>query len=216
MVAGHTRIAGSYELLEDEVEGDLEFSGRENGGLLRKLRNTYQYIFQTDEAMALIWTSEINKVSYKEFYRYFYSKGRIIGVRGFDRDVPVNTFFGSVISQLGISFSKSEIEALSSEDLAPIKNIMKARCAADRLNCRLERKLGKIINQIKHGLDKPWEERRLILGKLMMKEPALIYSMDQHMGLKKEVYFKFLSEKYQSIEGTETLYGDRSLRSGMN
>lgn len=216
MVAGHTRVAGSYELLEDDVEGDLEFSGRENGGLLRKLRNVYQYIFHTEKAMALIWTSEINKVNYKEFDKYFYSKGRIIGVRGFDREIPQNTLFGSVISQIGISFSKSEIEELNSSDLLPLRRLMHARCVEQVLNCRFERRLGSIMNQVKLGLNKPWNERRMILGKLMMKEPALIYSMIQHLGLKKEVYFKFLSEKFQSIEGTETLHIDSSLSSGMN
>lgn len=216
MVAGQTRIAGSYDLIEDEVDGELEFSGRENGGLLRKLRNTYQYIFHTEKALALIWTSEINKVSHKEFEKYFYSKGRIIGVRGFDRHVPEDTAFGSVISQLGISFSKNEIEKLNAGDIAPLRIVLKARCQEERLSCRLERRLGPIMNQVKVSLDKPWEERRFVLSKMMMKEPALIYAMVQHLGLKKEVYFKFLSEKFQSIEGTEKLQSGNSLRSGMN
>ncbi|MCM2348411.1 MAG: hypothetical protein NDI69_00230 [Bacteriovoracaceae bacterium] len=202
MVAGRTRMAGSYEMVEDELETQLDISGQQNDGLLRRLRNTYQYVYQTGQSMVLLWASEVNKVTKKEFEKNFFSKGRIMGVRSFDRTFAGNIAFGSVISQMGLSFSKEETELMRRMDLNMIKKLMKKRCIEERLSCRNEVKLRAIMIRLSESLHMPWKEFRANVGKLMVKEPALIYAVVHGLGLKKEVYFKFLSEKFQSLEGT--------------
>jgi hypothetical protein len=43
---------------------------------------------------------------------------------------------------------------------------------------------------------------RVPLANLLMEEPALIYAYVKSLNLKKRVYFKFLNQKFQSLEGT--------------
>lgn len=205
MIAGRTRTAGSYVLVEDDFEAELDVRGQENGGFLRRLRNTYQYVYQTDNSVVLIWSSEANKVNRKEFERNFFSKGRSMGVKGFDHSFPRDAFFGSMISQIGLSFSRSEIEYLRREDLSVLRKILKERCQKLNLSCRKEYKLLNVMSGVQEALLLPWQELRVKLGKLMIKEPALVYAIVKKLNLRKEVYFKFLSERYQSLEGSEVI-----------
>lgn len=205
MVAGKTRIAGTYELFEDDHEAELTLSGEQNNGLLRRLKNYYQFIYQTDESLVIIWASEMNKVTKKEFDKTFFSKGKIMGVKGFNRSIPSDTAFGSVVSQIGLSFSKEETELLKNADLEEVQLTMKERCEKEELPCRKKKKLRKIISELRKSLAMPWKELRGNLGRLMSKEPALVYSVVRTLNLEKEVYFKFLSEKFQSMEGSEAI-----------
>ena len=205
MVAGKTRIAGNYELFEDDHESELTLSGEQNNGLLRRLKNYYQFVYQTDESLVIIWASEMNKVTKKEFEKTFFSKGKIMGVKGFDRIIPNDTAFGSVVSQIGLSFSKEETELLKSADMEELQLTLKERCVKEELPCRKNKKLKKIISELRKSLSMPWKELRASLGRLMSKEPALVYSVVRILDLEKEVYFKFLSEKFQSMEGSEAI-----------
>jgi hypothetical protein len=44
-----------------------------------------------------------------------------------------------------------------------------------------------------------------LLSLVERKAPALIYSLVKVMKYKKEVYFKFLSESFQSLEGSSPI-----------
>ena len=59
-------------------------------------------------------------------------------------------------------------------------------------------KLNELIKQ-------PWDKMRGEMGLLFVKEPAVIHSLIKTLQLKKEVYFKFLSEKFQSLEGSSSV-----------
>lgn len=87
-------------------------------------------------------------------------------------------------------------------DLNMIKKLMKKRCVEERLSCRNKVKLRAIMIRLSESLRLSGKEYRASLGKLMVKEPALIYAVVHGLRLKKEVYFKFLSEKFQSLEGS--------------
>lgn len=43
-----------------------------------------------------------------------------------------------------------------------------------------------------------------------MGEPVLIYAAVKTMEVRKEVYFKFLSDRFQSIEGTSIISLDKA------
>jgi hypothetical protein len=103
--------------------------------------------------------------------------------------------------QMGLSFSRAEIEAIDSALLEDILVNYKSRCVALRLDCAKEKRFNKIANTLRGWLGKKWYEVRDSLGFLMMEEPALIYSYVKSMKLKKSIYFKFLNQKYQSLEG---------------
>src|SRR5690606_3298512 len=87
-VIGRVRSAGHYDLNEDGVDTELDFIGSQTRGFLTPHRLYQDFVYQTDEGMVVIWSSEMNKTSEKAFKSRFLSKGKIIGVKGFDRDLP--------------------------------------------------------------------------------------------------------------------------------
>ena len=205
MLAGKTKIAGNYEIVEDDFEAEVDISGQRSNGVFRKLKNLNQYVYQTDESMVVIWTSEMNKVKNKEFEKNFFSKGRIMGVKGFNRTIPENTSFGSVVSQIGFTFSKAEVESLKSADMNELVSHLHKRCSQERLSCWKPKVIRGMMAELKKYLAQPWTDLRSNLGRLLIKEPALVYSIVKTLKLEKEVYFKFLSEKFQSMEGSEVI-----------
>jgi hypothetical protein len=201
LVAGKLKTIGHYELGGD-VQADLDVYGSRNRGLLTAHRNHQRYIYQTDEGMFLVWSSEMKKVNERAVEKYFLSKGRIIGASGFDRTMPDDTKFGSVISQIGIHISSANALAIKHADFEQITIYLRKKCEQENLSCRHERIIGKVMDELKELSKKSWEEMSAGLGLLLMKRPALIYAMAKSMKLKKQVYFKFLSENYQSLVGT--------------
>lgn len=204
-VAGKTISRGHYDLNEDGVETELDFKGSKNKGYLTPLRNHQNFVYQTEEGMVVVWTSEMNKTDERALEKNFLSKGRIIGIKNFDRDLPNNTKFGSVVSQIGIHVSRKEVDALKTADFELVTTYLKERCEKEKLSCRKEKNITKIVQKLKNLLTKPWKEMRGDMGLLMIKEPALIHAVVKAMKYKKEVYFKFLSERYQSMEGSSPI-----------
>lgn len=204
-VAGKTISSGHYDLNEDGVESELDFKGSKNKGYLTPLRNHQNFTYQTEQGMVVVWTSEMNKTSEGAIERNFLSKGRIIGIKGFNRDLPNDTKFGSVVSQIGIHVSRKEVDALQTADFNLVASYLKERCEKEKLSCRKEKNVTNIIQKLKNLVVKPWKDMRGDLGLLMIKEPALIHAVVKAMKYKKEVYFKFLSERYQSMEGSSPI-----------
>ncbi len=204
-VAGKNISSGHYEMNEDGIESELDFRGSKNKGYLTPLRNHQNFAYQTEEGMVVVWTSEMNKTNEKAIKKNFLSKGRIIGIKGFDRDLPNDTKFGSVVTQIGIHVSRKEVDALKTADFNLISTYFKERCETEKLSCRKDNKFLKITRNFKEMVSRPWKEMRGEMGLLMIKEPALIHAVVKAMKYKKEVYFKFLSEKYQSMEGSSPI-----------
>lgn len=201
-VIGKVKDRGHYDLDEDGVETKLDFTGSRNKGFLTPLRNLQDFVYQTDEGLVVIWSSEMNKTDEEIVDDRFLSKGRIIGAKGFNRTPPDNTKFGSVVSQIGIQLSKKELLSIGEEKQEEIEEHLRVKCEQEKLSCRKEKNLKKIMGKLLELLKQPWEKMRGEIGLLFVKEPAVIHSLIQTMKLKKEVYFKFLSEKYQSLEGS--------------
>ena len=62
-------------------------------------------------------------------------------------------------------------------------------------------KSNKISKLMKSWLGQNWDDVRDNLGFLLMEEPALINSYVKTIKSKKNIYFKFLNKKFQSLEG---------------
>jgi hypothetical protein len=204
-VIGKIKDRGHYELNEDGQETTLDFTGSRNKGFFTPLRNLQDFVYQTDEGMVVVWSSEMNRTNEDVVDERFISKGRIIGVKGFNRRAPKDTKFGSVVSQIGIHFSKKEITSLEDNQLLDLEEHLKNRCELEKLSCRKEKNLTRVMSKLKQLIKEPWYKMRGEMGLLFVKEPALIHSLIKTLQLKKEVYFKFLSEKFQSLEGSSSV-----------
>lgn len=201
-VIGKEKNAGHYDLEEDGQETQLDFRGEKNRGILTPLRNHRDFVYASKEGMVIVWSSEMNKAGFDVVEKRFLSKGRILGVKSFDHEVPEDTKFGSVVSQIGISFTRKEIESLQDIDLEDVKKHFVSRCEKEILSCRKEKKVNKIMNRVSDLLGRPWEDMKKQMGLLLIEQPALIYAMMKVKNAKKDVYFKFLSENFQSLEGS--------------
>ena len=204
-VAGKTFDKGHYELDEDGIETELDIVGRRNKGFLTPLRNHQDYVYQADESIVLVWSSEMNKTDAKAVENAFMSKGRILGVKGFDREMPEDTKFGSVVSQIGVHVSRKEAEGARKIDLEEMSYHLQTKCEFERLKCRKQKTLKKLMAKFKDLLMMEWKQMRGEMGLLLIKNPALVYAVVKTLKYKKEVYFKFLSERYQSLEGSSAI-----------
>ena len=204
-VVGKQNTSGHYVMDEDGVETELSIKGNRNKGFLRPLRNHVNYVYQNEKNIVIVWTSEMNKADEKAVEKNFFSKGRTMGVRGFDREIPEDEKFGSVVSQIGVGISQNEVHTLKFVNPEQIRELLLARCEKENLSCRKDGNLRKIMNKLKLLLAKPWDDMKGDFGLLLLKEPALIHSIVKSMKLKKDVYFKFLTEKYQSLEGSTSI-----------
>ena len=204
-IIGKIHEKGHFDLSTDGVETELDYRASHNQGILAPIRNHQDFVYQSKESMILLWTSEMSKTSKMVFDDRFYSKGRVMGVRGFDRELPTDLKFGSVVSQIGFQISKKEIAAVKENKIDLVEANLKEKCETEKLSCAKEKNLRKIISTLRNLIKLPWEDMRGELGLLILKEPAIVHAVVKAMKYKKEVYFKFLSENYQSLEGSSPI-----------
>lgn len=202
IVAGKTRMRGHYNLNQDDLEAKLDIRGSKTQGLLTPLRNHDQFVYQTKTHIIMVWASEMNKVTSRTMEQNFFSKGRAIGIKGFDREIPGNLKYGSVVSQIGVTLSLEEVEKVKGMEMAEFEAHLTMKCETENLSCKKSGVRRKLISDMVESLKRPWANLRGQLGLLLMKEPAMFHSIVKTLRLEKEAYFKFLSEKYQSIEGS--------------
>ena len=124
-----------------------------------------------------------------------------MGAKAFDSVIPAGTKIGSTLSQMGMSFTSEELDAVTPVMLEEILGHFKVRCENMQLACAKEKRFNKIAKSLRSFIDKKWEEVRDKIGFLMIDEPALIHSYIKTIKSNKKVYFKFLNEKFQSMEG---------------
>lgn len=200
-----TNTIGSYEIQEEGKDFVLQSKGARLRGVLAPVRSYDNYAIKTGEGLSLTWSSEMKKMNFKMLEKRFFLPGRVLGVRGFERTISKELLEGAVITQMGLYFTQSEIENLKKIDLNSLKNNFKVRCEKFFLPCRNLKKHEKIISQFSDIMKRSWSKMRGDLGILFLNEPALISAVAATAGLKKDVYIKFLSEKFQSLEGTSPL-----------
>ena len=144
----------------------------------------------------------MNKANEEVLSQRFLTPGKIMGARGFGAALPPGTLIGSALSQMGVSFSREELEAITPEMLEEILVNFRARCEEMKLSCAQKKNFNKISKSLRSYMSRKWDEVKDKLGFLMIDEPALINSYIKTIGSKKKLYFKFLNEKFQSMEGS--------------
>lgn len=191
-----------YEMnYADDLEEVLDMKSKRNAGFLIPLRNHNRMVYQTDSAITLFWYSEMNKAKEDVVSKHFLEPGRIMGAKGFENSLPQGALVGATQSQMGMSFTRSEIESVTPQVLEEILTHFENRCQDMNLKCAKRSRLKKITKKLKSFMTMKWESFRDKLGFLMIEEPALIHSYLKAIKSKKQVYFKFLNQKYQSLEG---------------
>jgi hypothetical protein len=201
-VAGKHIHRSEYEMdYEGEGVDTLDIKSRRSSGWLIPLRNHNKLVYQTDSAIILFWYSEMNKANEEVLSQRFLTPGKIMGARGFGAALPPGTLIGSALSQMGVSFSREELEAITPEMLEEILVNFRARCEEMKLSCAQKKNFNKISKSLRSYMSRKWDEVKDKLGFLMIDEPALINSYIKTIGSKKKLYFKFLNEKFQSMEG---------------
>jgi hypothetical protein len=209
MVAGKLTKRGQYDLHEDEKEAQLDFKSHRTTGFFTPLRNHRDLILHTGEDVIFVWTSEMTKTKAEIFKQRFLNPGRILGLRGFEREIPEEDSLGTVVSQMIVHLKKEE---LTSPLIRPVdfeKNL-RSRCAEMELPCQSEKHLRKLLQKLSRLMERPWAEVKDDWGLFFMENPVLIYASVKTMEVRKEVYFKFLSDRFQSMEGISIMGLDKA------
>ncbi len=197
-----TTESGTVDLRQNGQETRINYRNSRTRGMLTNHRFHQDFVYQTAEGMVLLWASEMKGANGEDVDRKFLGRGRILKVRGFQRTLERRAPFGTVVTQLGIQFTKREIEGVDERNLDEVIENLRERCETEWLACDAEPRLRSIVEEFRAQFDRPWAQKRSELGKLFLREPALLYAVVKTLRLRKQVYFKFLSENYQSLEGT--------------
>jgi hypothetical protein len=202
LAVGKKVYHGSYDLDEDGEEAAVDILGSKNSGVLLPSRHHQRFVYQTDDGLILYWISEMDRVNQKALEKNFIKHGRSLGLKGFDTEIPSEVKLGSVISQLTLGFSRAELISLGKIKEEGLQEDYRLRCEETELKCKSTKHRRKILAKFKDALTKPFNELHQEIGIILVKEPALVYSILRQLRLEKRVYFKFLSENYQSLEGS--------------
>lgn len=201
VVAGRSFYRGHFVKKDESKDLNVDIFSNKNSGLLTPLRVQQKFVYERDGRLLFYWLTEMKKVSTRSFEKHFLRIGRALKIKGFNQEPPHGTKFGSVIGHLSLNLEKSDIETISESEIPAIEETLKAHCEGAILSCRWLWKRKLLMNSFLSALRSHPQERTRELGKVLVKEPALIYSIIKTYGLKKKAYFRFLSEKYQSLEG---------------
>jgi hypothetical protein len=204
-VLGRSKSLGHYIYNEEGTETELNLENRQNSGLLSPVSVHQKLLYQNSESIMLYWTSEMAKATGALLTKKFLSIGKAMGIEDFKQLIPKKTKLGSIQTTLGISFNRKEVESLRALDFNLLSQDLQDHCQDLELSCAKEKNLSKIISSLKKLSALRFEDSRKDLGNLLMKEPALIHALIKTLNLKKEVYFKFLSGSFQSLEGVGTV-----------
>jgi hypothetical protein len=192
-----------YVMQFEDEEELLDVKSKRNAGFFLPMRSHNRLVYQTDESMTIFWYSEMNKADLATVDKHFLRPGRLLGVRGFETSSsPDGNMIGATLSQIGMSFTREEIARIDRPMLDQILVYFQERCHNLNLSCSKEKRFNRIKKKLISFLDKKWVEMRDDLGFLMVDEPALVNAYLRTINARKKIYFKFLNQKFQSLEGT--------------
>jgi hypothetical protein len=158
-------------------------------------------VWSKNDVITLFWSSEMKKTKGSTLERRFFDVGQAMGVDGFENKPDLNQKLGSTITQLGLGFTRDELEALNLANIDTLLGLIQNRCEELQMKCRKSKSFNKLSSQIKKVMSMPWEDKKHAIGALITKEPVIVFGIVKTLNLKKEVFFKFLSERFQSIQG---------------
>ncbi len=200
-VIGKYLTRAEYEMNFSGDEEVLDLKSKRSSGIFLPLRNHNKMVYQTKSALTLFWYSEMNSTNVDVFNRKFLLPGKLMGARGFNSELPEWKKMGSTLSQIGLSFTRKEIESVTPEQLEEILAHFRVRCEEMKQPCAGNKVFNKLAQQLRGYLNLEWDQVKDKIGFVMLDEPSLIYAFVKSMKSPKSVYFKFLNQKYQSMEG---------------
>lgn len=204
-IYGHTRSQGSYEVTDDEQDFYLEVFQHRKAGLIIPTSYQEKFVYHNDESILLLWTTDMKKSSPRSLEKHFFGPARAVGFEGFESIPPEVKNFGTVIGEVGVVITRDDVTSFSELEENSIATTLKARCTELELSCRKDSRVRKIIGRWKTAMGMKWEEKKKTLGILLVKEPVLLHVLLRGVRKEKEAYFKFLSDRYQSLEGLTLL-----------
>ncbi len=201
---GHTVSRGSYKVKEDVQDYFLEVFQNKKSGILVPTSFHQKFVYHNSESLLLMWTTDVKESSPKSLNKFFFGPARTIGFPGFEIDLNLKEY-GTVIGEVGVVITKEDVEKFNSLEASSVESSLRARCHELKLGCSQESKLRKIVNKFTFIMKNEWDMKKKGLGILLVKEPALLHALLKESALTKEAYFKFLSDRYQSLEGLTVL-----------
>lgn len=204
-VAGKYSYRSEYVMKLNGEEDTLDVESRRNSGIFVPMRNYNNLVYQTQSAVTLYWFAEMNKANQELLAKKFLNPGKIMGAQGFEQTIPAGSKIGSTLSQMGISFTKEELANVSPELLNEVLTHYLTRCQEMKLSCAEEKEFVKVEKKLKGFLGKNWVDIRDQLGFVLIEQPALIYAYIKAIKSKKKIYYKFMNQTYQSLEGSAAI-----------
>lgn len=204
-LVGNTRSQGSYKVTEEKQEYFLEVIQNRRAGLLVSKALQQKFVYHNQQSILLMWSTDMKKSSARRLDKHFFGPARAVGFKGFDLDLDPNVHYGTVIAEVGVVITKDDIDGFSQVPAAIVSERLLARCTELALKCRSPKANRSIMKRYLSSMKEEWETRKKSLGLLLVKEPALLHALMKESRLSKEAYFKFLSDRYQSLEGLTAL-----------
>lgn len=200
-VIGKNIRKGVINITEDGEDTSMHFRSSKNDGILLPKRENHRFTYLSEKETVLFWASEMSKVKGKVLDKYFVSIGRRLGLRDFQMKPEKRDKFGNVLTQLGFVIANEEIPLLQTIDLKKLEDSYASRCEKLRLNCRKASRRGKVLRSYAKLMKLEMNLLRKEMGKLFMKNPALIHAVFKTLRKSKEAYYLFLSDRFRSQEG---------------
>ena len=201
---GQTQSQGSYHVTEDKQDYFLEVISSKQSGLLIPTSLQQKFVYHNAESILLMWTTDMKKSSPGKLRKYFFGPAKAVGFIGFHIDLD-EKHYGTVIGEVGLVLTKDDVMKFSSLDPETISKGLKLRCEELFLKCAKPSQNRVIMNRFSQAMRAGWEMRKKYLGILLVSQPALLHTLLKESRLTKEAYFKFLSDRYQSLEGLTVL-----------
>ncbi len=199
-----TSSRGSYVVSDEQQDYSLEVIQSKKAGILVASANNQKFVYHNSESILLMWTTDMNKSAPKTLKKHFFAPAQAVGFKGFDI-VLDDRDYGTVIGEVGVVITKDDTEKFLGVSQDIIARDLKIRCQALRLDCAETPKHAKVMKNYLLEMKKKWSEKKKGLGLLLVREPALLHVLLKNTGLNKEAYFKFLSDRFQSLEGLTKL-----------
>ena len=200
-VIGKHYQRSEYDMTYEEEENVLDIRSSRNSGIFLPMRNHHKMVFQDQSSIVLFWYSEMNRADEKDLTNNFIKTGNLIGAKGFESKLSENERIGSTVAQMGLTLNRSEIEKVNPAIIDEIVLKFAQRCEEFKLKCRKQKVIDKVKQRLVDLLGKKWKEYRDQLGFLLINEPALVHAYLKVLNSRNKLYFKFLNQKYQSLEG---------------
>lgn len=202
---GNTRSQGTYKVEEDKQDYFLEVIQNRRAGLLVSTSLQQKYVYHNESSILLMWSTDQKKSSPGRLERHFFGPARAVGFKGFDLELDPKKHYGTVIAEVGVVLTKDEVENFSKLPVATVQASLISRCTELAMDCMKEKTRNVILKKFRTVIRMNWDERKKELGLLLVKQPALLYALLKESRTSKEAYFRFLSDRYQSLEGLTVL-----------